>query len=70
MSQFQKSNLFVLLTVLIYISDDVLSDRIEDLLEGKNETAKVIFKALAAFDESDWKTVRKFIDALKKDEAE
>lgn len=55
---------------MIYVSDDALADRIEDLLEGENETAKAIFKALAAFDESDWKIVQKFIDALKKDEAD
>lgn len=55
---------------MIYVSDDALADQIEDLLEGENETAKAIFKALAAFDESDWKTVQKFIDALKKDEAD
>lgn len=53
---------------MLHVSDNALADRIEELLEGENETAKAIFKALAAFDESDWKTVQKFIDELKKDE--
>lgn len=50
---------------MLHVSDNALADRIEELLEGENETAKAIFKALAAFDESDWKTVQKFIDELK-----
>lgn len=53
---------------MLHVSDNALADRIEELLEGENETAKAIFKALAAFDESDWKTVQKFIDELKNDE--
>lgn len=55
---------------MLHESDDPIADRIEDLLDGENETAKAIFKAFAAFDESDWKTVQKFIDELKKDEAD
>ena len=55
---------------MLHVSDNALEDRIEDLLEGENETAKALFKAFAAFDESDWKTVQKFIDALKKDGTE
>lgn len=53
---------------MLHVSDNALADRIEELLEGENETAKAIFKALAAFDESDWKTVQKFINELKNDE--
>ena len=55
---------------MLHVSDDAVADRIEDLLEGENETAKALFKAFAAFDESDWKTVQKFIDELKKDGTE
>ena len=55
---------------MLHVSDNALEDRIEELLEGENETAKALFKAFAAFDESDWKTVQKFIDALKKDGTE
>lgn len=55
---------------MLHVSDDVVADRIEELLEGENETAKALFRAFAAFDESDWKTVQKFIDELKKDGAE
>lgn len=55
---------------MLHVSDDAVADRIEELLEGENETAKALFRAFAAFDESDWKTVQKFIDELKKDGAE
>lgn len=55
---------------MLHVSDDAVADRIEELLEGENETAKALFRAFAAFDESDWKTVQKFIDELRKDGTE
>ncbi len=55
---------------MLHISADPVVDRINDLLEGENETAKTVFRAFASFNESDWQTVKKFIEALKKDEAD
>lgn len=44
-----------------------VADRINDLLEGENETAKAVFRAFAEFSDDDWKFVQKFIDKLKKE---
>lgn len=43
---------------------------LDSVLEGENETAKAVFRAFAELDEEDWKTVQKFIDALKKEGAQ
>lgn len=48
-------------------SDDSVANRIDDLLAGENETAKALFRAFAALDDSDWKVVQKVINELKKD---
>lgn len=47
-------------------SDDSVANRIDDLLAGENETAKALFRAFASLDDSDWLTVQKVIDELKK----
>lgn len=48
-------------------SDDSVANRIDDLLAGENETAKALFRAFAALDDTDWSTIKKIIDELKKD---
>ena len=48
-------------------SDDSVANRIDDLLAGENETAKALFRACAALDDTDWSTIKKIIDELKKD---
>ena len=45
--------------------DDDLLGKISEILSGENETAKALFRAFAAFSESDWKTIQKLIDACK-----
>ncbi|MBS6700441.1 MAG: helix-turn-helix transcriptional regulator [Clostridiales bacterium] len=47
-------------------TDDSVANRIDDLLAGENETAKALFRAFASLDDSDWLTVQKVIDELKK----
>lgn len=47
-------------------SDNPVADKIDDLLEGENETAKAVFRAFSNFSEDDWKLVQKFIDNLNK----
>lgn len=46
--------------------DDDILDLIDRILDGENETAKAVFKALAALDDSDWKVLQKIIDSLQK----
>lgn len=48
-------------------TDDSVANRIDDLLAGENETAKALFRAFASLDDSDWLTVQKVIDELRKD---
>ena len=50
---------------MLYQPENPVADKIDDLLEGENETAKAVFRAFANFSEEDWKTVQKFIDRLK-----
>lgn len=50
---------------MFHRTENALADHINDLLEGENETAKALFRGLAALDESDWKVVQKFIDGIK-----
>lgn len=45
--------------------DDDLIGKIGEILSGENETAKALFRAFAALDESDWQTIQKLIDAYK-----
>lgn len=49
---------------MFHQSDNPVADRIEDLLEGENETAKAIFRAFAYFSDDDWKVAQKFLDHL------
>lgn len=49
---------------MLHESDNPVSDKIDELLEGENDTAKAVFRAFANFSEDDWKTVQKFIDNL------
>lgn len=53
---------------MIYESSDPVADRIDDLLESENETARAVFRVLANLDDADWKTVQKIIDTLKETE--
>ena len=48
-----------------YAEDDVAA-AIDKILSGENETAKAVFKAFAKLDESDWLTIQKIIEGLKK----
>ncbi len=47
-------------------TDDGVKKAIMKMLEGKNQTAIDVFTAFADFDDSDWETVQKFIDKLRK----
>jgi transcriptional regulator with XRE-family HTH domain len=49
---------------MFHQSDNPVADRIDDLLEGENETAKALFRAFAYFSDDDWKLVQKFMDRL------
>jgi transcriptional regulator with XRE-family HTH domain len=42
--------------------------KIVQMLNGENPEALTLFKAFAEFGESDWQAVKKFIQAIKKDE--
>jgi transcriptional regulator with XRE-family HTH domain len=42
--------------------------KIVQMLNGGNPEALTLFKAFAEFGESDWQAVKKFIQAIKKDE--
>lgn len=46
--------------------DDDILDLIDRILDGENETAKAVFKALAALDDSDWLVLQKIIESLQK----
>lgn len=50
---------------MFHESLDSLADKVNDLLEGENETARAVFSAFAEFSEQDWQTVQKFMDGLK-----
>lgn len=45
-------------------NDNQALEVIDRVLSGENDFAKRVFKAFAAFDESDWKTLEKFIDMV------
>ena len=42
--------------------------KIVQMLSGENHEALSLFKAFAEFGESDWQAVKKFMQAIKKDE--
>lgn len=48
---------------MFHQSLDTLQDKVNDLLEGENETARAVFAAFTEFSEQDWQTVQKFMDA-------
>jgi Predicted transcriptional regulators len=45
-------------------SSNPVIDRINDLMEGENETAKRILRAFAEFSDDDWKLATKFVKSL------
>lgn len=47
---------------MFHQSVDSLQDKVNDLLEGENETARAVFAAFTEFSEQDWQTVQKFMD--------
>lgn len=49
---------------MFHESSNPVADRINDLLEGENETAKALFRAFAYCSDDDWKLVQKFMDRL------
>ena len=48
---------------MFHQSFDTIQDKVNDLLEGENETARAVFAAFTEFSEQDWQTVQKFMDA-------
>ncbi len=48
---------------MFHQSLDSLQDKVNDLLEGENETARAVFAAFTEFSEQDWQTVQKFMDS-------
>lgn len=49
---------------MFHESSNPVADRINDLLEGENETAKALFRAFAYCSEDDWNMLQKFMDRL------
>lgn len=47
--------------------DDEIMKVVDEILLGENEFAKSVFRAFAKMDESDWKSLKKFIDAVKEE---
>lgn len=48
---------------MFHQSLDTVQDKVNDLLEGENETARAVFAAFTEFSEQDWQTVQKFMDS-------
>lgn len=51
---------------MFHQSSNPVADKIDDLLEGENETAKAIFRAFAHFSDDDWKLADQFVERLLK----
>lgn len=49
---------------MIHVSQNPMADRIDDLIDGDNETAKAVLKTFAYFTDDDWKMFERFIDLV------